>query len=93
MRVIYFLFLLFITLVGISFSMLNLQTVSINYYFAQSSLPLAMLLALTFFSGAILGTLIGFWLLMKSKVKQFRLRQRLNLAEKEIGNLRSIPLR
>jgi len=93
MRVIYYLLLLAIVLLGATFATLNLQTVSINYYVDQSSMPLALLLVFTFSGGCFFGLIIGFWLLFKSKIKHYRLRQHFNLIEKELENLRTIPLR
>lgn len=77
---------------GITFAALNLENVTINYYFGESMLPLSLLLVLVFALGALLGMLVGFWLVIKAKVRIYRLRQRLQLAEKEIENLRAIPL-
>lgn len=93
MRILYYLLLLVIILLGASFATLNLQDVSINYYIGERRLPLALLLALTFSFGAVSGLILGFWFLLKSKFKHFRLGQRLKLAEKELENLRTIPLR
>lgn len=93
MRILYYLLLLVVVLLASTFATLNLQAVSINYYIAQRTLPLALLLAFTFSGGCILGLIIGFWLLMKSKLKQLRIRKQLSLMEKELENLRTIPLR
>ncbi len=93
MRILYYLVLLAVVLLGATFATLNLQSVPINFYLAQRTMPLALLLALAFSGGGIFGFIIGFFLLLKSKLKQFRLRKRLNLIEKELENLRSIPLR
>ncbi|HSW71717.1 MAG TPA: LapA family protein [Gammaproteobacteria bacterium] len=93
MRVVYYLLLIIVVLLGATFATLNLQTVSINYYLDQASMPLAILLALTFGSGCVFGLVVGFWLLFKSKLKHYRLRQRLNMIEKELENLRALPLR
>jgi uncharacterized membrane protein YciS (DUF1049 family) len=58
----------------------------------QSTLPLSLLLVLVFACGCLIGMLAGFLLLFKAKLNNYRLRQRLTLAEKEIDNLRNIPL-
>ncbi|MBA3660485.1 MAG: LapA family protein [Gammaproteobacteria bacterium] len=92
MRIISYLFLLVVILFGITFAALNLEAVSVNYYFAESSLPLSLLLVIVFALGCIVGMFVGFWLLLKAKVRQHRLLKRLNLAEREIENLRAIPL-
>jgi lipopolysaccharide assembly protein A len=93
MRILYYLFLLAVILFCATFATLNLQNVSVNYYVAQREMPLALLLAFTFGGGCVIGLVFGFWMLIKSKIKQFRLRQRLTLAERELENLRAIPLR
>lgn len=92
MRIISYLFILIVILFGISFAVLNLDAVTINYYFGQSSLPLSLLLVLVFALGCLIGMVVGFLLLLKAKLRNYRLRQRLRLAEKEIENLRAIPL-
>lgn len=92
MRIISFIFLLAIVIFGVSFAVLNSESVTINYYFNQNTLPLSLLLVLVFALGCLIGMIVGFWLLIKAKISNHRLRQRLNLAEKEIENLRAIPL-
>ena len=92
MRIISYIFLFVIILFGIVFAALNSESVTINYYVGQSTLPLSLLLVLVFAFGCLIGMLVGFWLLIKSKISNHRLRHRLSLAEKEIENLRAIPL-
>ena len=92
MRIISYLFIIVIVLFGISFATLNSESVIINYYIGQSALPLSLLLVLVFALGCLMGIIVGLWLLLKAKILNYRLRQRLSLAEKEIENLRAIPL-
>lgn len=92
MRIIGYLFLLIIVLFGMTFATLNSESVTINYYFGQTTLPLSLLLVLAFALGCLIGMLVGIWLLIKAKLLNYRLKQRLSLAEKEIANLRAIPL-
>ncbi len=92
MRIISYVLLLALIILGMSFAILNSGTVVINYYLGHRSFPLSLVLVFTFSGGALLGILIGGWLVVKIKVKNYRLRQRLKLAEKEIENLRAIPL-
>lgn len=75
-----------------TFATLNSESVTVNYYLDQSTLPLSLLLVLVFALGCLVGMVVGFWLLIKAKILNYRLRQRLQLAEKEIENLRAIPL-
>lgn len=92
MRIISYFFLLIIVLFGMTFATFNSESVTINYYFGQYTLPLSLLLVLVFAFGCLVGMIASFWLLMKAKLLNYRLRQKLNLAEKEISNLRAIPL-
>ena len=92
MRIISYFFLLIIIIFGMTFATLNSESVTINYYLGQSSLPLSLLLVLVFALGCFTGMVVGFWLLIKSKILNYRLRQKLALAEKEVENLRAIPL-
>lgn len=92
MRIISYILLLLIVIFGMTFATLNSESVNINYYFGQSTLPLSLLLVLVFAVGCLIGMIAGLWMLVKIKIINYRLRQRLNLAEKEIENLRAIPL-
>ena len=92
MRIISYFFILMIILFGMTFATLNSESVTINFYFGESSLPLSLLLVLVFAFGCLIGMVAGLWMLIKSKIKLHHARSRLAMAEKEIGNLRAIPL-
>lgn len=91
MRVISYFFLLVIVLFGMAFATLNSESVTIDYYIGQNSLPLSLLLVLVFAGGCLVGMLVSFWLLIKTKLSNYRLKSKLHTAEKEIANLRSSP--
>lgn len=92
MRIISYFLLLAIVIFGMTFATLNSESVTINYYLGQSTLPLSLLLVGVFALGCLVGMVVGIWLLIKAKMTNYRLHQRLNMAEKEIDNLRAIPL-
>ena len=92
MRIVSLFFILIIVIFGMTFATLNSESVTINYYLGQYSLPLSLLLVLVFAGGCLLGMIAGLWLLVKAKIQCHRLTGRLALAEKEIANLRAIPL-
>jgi putative membrane protein len=81
-RILSYIFVIIIILLGISFATLNSGTVEINYYIGHKVLPVSLLL----------GIIVGSWILFKTKLKNYRLKQKLKYAEKEIENLRAIPL-
>ena len=92
MRIFSYIFVLLIVLLGVSFATLNSQSVEFNYYINNQTMPLSVLLAGTFTIGCLIGIFVCVWLLVKVKLKNYHLKQRLKLAEKEIENLRAIPL-
>lgn len=92
MRIISYILVILILIFGITFAILNHTPVNINYYVSQRTLPLSLLLTLSFVIGCIFGLVVGFWVFLKTKIKNYRLNQQLKVAEKEIENLRAIPL-
>ena len=92
MRIVTYLLLLIIILIGITFAVLNPSIVTVNYYIGQKKLALSLLLVSVFALGCFLGLLVGGWLALKVKIKNYRLKQKLKFAEKEVQNLRAIPL-
>jgi putative membrane protein len=92
MRVIGYIILLAIIIFGMTFATLNSELVTINYYFGQSTLALSLLLVLAFAIGCLIGMIAGLWLLIKANIRYRRVKSKLVLAEKEIENLRAIPL-
>jgi len=91
-RFISYLFILIIVLFGVTFATLNSDSVTVNYYVDQYTIPLSLLLVAVFATGCLVGMLAAISLLIRSKILNYRLNQRLTLAEKEIDNLRAIPL-
>lgn len=87
-----YLLILLIIVLGVSFAILNQSVVSVNYYLGQASLPLSLLIVLVFAIGSFFGLLVSFWFIVKIKIKNYRLKQRLKVAEKEVQNLRVIPI-
>lgn len=92
MRIISYIFIIIIIFFGVTFAVLNSESIAINYYFNQRTMPLSLLLVLVFAIGCLIGIAVSLGLLVKAKLYNYRLQQRLNLAEKEIENLRAIPL-
>ncbi len=92
MRIISYIIVLIVILLGVTFAALNHNFVSINYYLGESSFPLSLLLGLSFVAGSLIALLVGFWLLLRLKLKHYRLQQKVKIYEKEIANLRAIPL-
>jgi lipopolysaccharide assembly protein A len=92
MRVISYIFLIIVVLFGIGFACLNAEMVTVDLYIGQYQLQLSILLVLTLG----LGILIGFFTVMlkylRLKTENMQIKNRARWAEKEVKNLRSIPL-
>lgn len=93
MRFISFLFIVLLAIIGITFACLNADIVTINYYVGTTELPLPLLLVLVLALGALLGLSVGLAMLIGSKREIYHLKQRLKVTEKEIENLRVIPVK
>lgn len=92
MRIFTYIFFIIIILLGITFALLNHNPVIIHYYFGEQTLPLSFLLVLSFVFGCLFGLLVGLFMLIKLKLKNYHLHQQLKMSETEINNLRAIPL-
>lgn len=92
MRLIITLFYVALIITGVAFSVLNSQLVELNLYIRTVSIPVSFLLVLTFVTGLLCGLLFFVWRYVRLKFAYGRLRDQLTMSEKEIKNLRSIPL-
>lgn len=92
MRIVTMIFYLILIIVGVSFSVLNAEWVEVNLYYKMLNLPMSLLLMIVFCLGVVWGWSLFIWRYVKLKVAFARVKDQLNLSEKEIKNLRSIPL-
>ena len=93
LRLIGYLLLVLLVLVGLSFAVLNAQAVSLNYYLGTLEVPLSMALVSSLALGAVLGVLVSLVLLISLKRQVRRLRRKVETAEQEVANLRAIPIK
>lgn len=92
-KIISYLIFLLVILLGITFSIMNSAPVNIHYYFGSQDMPLSMIMAISFGSGLFLGLLMMGISMLRMKADEYRLKKRLKMAELEIENLRSIPIK
>ena len=93
MRSLSYLVLLMIMLVGLTFASLNSSIVTFNYYLGSKEIVLSLLLVGVFGIGIFFGLLVAVLLWIKAKRDNMRLKFRLKVIEKEVENLRSIPIK
>ncbi len=92
MRILMSIFYIFLIIVGISFAGLNASTLQINFYFKTLSMPISVLIILMLALGALLGMILFLRPYWRLKTEHRKLKNQLKLTEKEIRNLRAIPL-
>lgn len=93
MRIFTYVFTIILLIFGITFSILNAKLVPINYYVGSHQFPLSLLLVLTLGIGILFGLIVSFKIYLRLKRECYQLRQRTKLAEKEVENLRTIPIK
>jgi uncharacterized integral membrane protein len=84
---------LLIFLLGVVFTLLNKNTVVVNFHLGQFELPVAVLVILAMFLGVILSLIVCYGTKLKYRVEVRGLRKRIDVQEQEIQNLRKIPLK
>ncbi len=78
LRLVSFIVLLFVLIIGIYFGLLNADPVSVNYYFGTYEMPLSLLLVATLLIGALLGAVASIGII-------FRMRKRISNLKREVS--------
>ena len=92
-RLVYLSLTLFVIIFGIVFAVLNAESVQLNYYLGAVELPLSLVLVLAMILGAILGIFASLSFVIGSRRNASKLKRTVEVAEKEILNLRNIPIK
>jgi len=93
MRLIILLFYFFLILFGISFAALNSSVVEVNFYFTTLNLPISLLVILSLGVGILIGFILSIFKYWRIKIINSKIKKQLELTEREIKNLRTIPIR
>ena len=93
LRLVYLALTLFIIIFGIVFAVLNAESVQLNYYLGAVELPLSLVLVLAMIIGAILGIFASLSFVIGTRRNASKLKRSVAVAEKEILNLRNIPIK
>jgi putative membrane protein len=81
-RLLGFLLLIVLVVLGLSFAVLNADPVTLNYYFGNREIPLSMVMVLSLAAGAVIAALVSLGLILRLKAQVARLRRKLRNAEK-----------
>lgn len=92
-RIIIFAIVVLVALSGLSFALINAESVTLNYYFGSLQAPLSLVMVISLAVGAGMGVVASMWAVIGQKRELARLRKAAKIAEKEISNLRSLPMK
>ena len=93
MRIIGVLFFILIAVTGIAFAVQNADPVTLNYYLGSVETPLSLALVGALGLGALLGVIASTGVIFGMKREISKLRRERKNTEKEIMNLRNIPIK
>jgi len=93
MKLIATIVILSLAFVTVILSILNSGDIQINYYFGTIYIALPVVIIVTLASGIFLGIIASMSMVLKLKKDNAGLKKDMKLTEKEIANLRRLPLR
>ena len=93
MRIVMTIFYLILILLGISFAALNATSVHVNFYFTMLTMPISVLMIIMTGIGVFIGFMLFLGRYWRLKAELRKIKNQLKLTEREIKNLRTIPLR
>ncbi|CEG56790.1 lipopolysaccharide assembly protein LapA domain-containing protein [Legionella fallonii] len=92
MRLLMLVIYIVLIIIGVSFAALNASSVDVNFYFKTVSMPISVLMTIMLGVGILIGFLLFISRYWRLKIEYRKIKNQLRLTEKEIKNLRSIPL-
>ncbi|HKJ77164.1 MAG TPA: LapA family protein [Gammaproteobacteria bacterium] len=92
-RLLVFLFILVVVVLGLGFAVLNAESVAVNFYFGTLQAPLSMVVVLAMVVGALLGVAASLKMVLAQRRRAGKLQHQVQLAEQELKNLREIPIK
>jgi len=91
-KILTYVFFTCLAIVGLVFASLNPNPVEVNYIFAVLTMPLSVLLVVTLGLGMLLGLITSMALYIRLKREIYQLKGHIKIAQKEVENLRTLPL-
>lgn len=92
MRILMIVFYVVLVFIGVSFAALNATSIQVNFYFATLKCPISVLIIITLGFGIMLGWILALARYWRLKSEHRKIKNQLSMMEKEIKNLRAIPL-
>ena len=92
-RIVKLIIVFVIILSGLAFHLKNNQFIELNYYAGTLNMPLSWLVVLVLLIGALLGIFASLPMIIKLKQQKIKLEKQIKNSEKEITNLRVMPVK
>lgn len=92
-RILNIAFYLLLVLCGLVFAILNSDLVTLSYYIGSREVPLSLIMFSALILGVVIGVLVSLGQVMKARHEISKLKKSVQLAEKEVTNLRTIPIK
>lgn len=93
MKIVKFILVFLVTVLAVSFTLLNSQPVKLDFYMGSFELDLVIVIIVCLVLGSLLGITAVLGKLVSLKQELSRKEKKIRVAEKEVENLRSIPLK
>ncbi|WP_159084053.1 LapA family protein [Saccharobesus litoralis] len=83
-----FILIFLVVAISLALSSHNTQLIKLNFIIAEKTLVFSQVLAIFFFVGVVLSSLAWWWLLAKSKLKNFQQKRKIDSLTQENERLR-----
>jgi putative membrane protein len=93
LRLLGFVLIFALVLLGLSFAVLNAGTVVINYYLGTLEVPLSLALVSVLSAGVVMGLLASLGVVVAQKRRIRQLERQVQNTATEVANLRAIPIK
>jgi len=92
-RVLYSILFIVVLITGLLFFVKNNQVVEFNYITGIKELPVSLLLFASLCMGVLLGLAASIPVIIRLRQQKLKLERQIRVTEKEINNLRVLPVR
>ena len=92
-RIIRLVLILLVTVITVTFTLLNSQPVKLDFYIGSFDTDLVVVILISLVLGSVLGITAVLGKLISFKQELLRKDRKIRLTEKEVENLRSLPLK
>lgn len=93
MRYVLYVFWIIVIVLGVTFSSLNPEKITLNYYVNTQVVHLPLVLLASLVIGAFLGVVAMLPTVIRNKAKARRLNHHVKQVEQEVQNLRTMPIK